>query len=120
MYNQVKARAIWTFTIFHPFYKTEGVVLPNVFQNGFSSSRGAAPSEEPKPELFSEEPEPRQTGPQCGVSFIATMVAFFFASGFHLYTPLSLRKSPYENLAGQTFSTLTKFVENTCNIYIFK
>jgi len=62
MYNQVKARAIWTFTLFHPFYKTEGAVLPNVFQNGFSSSRGAALSEEPEPEPFSEEPVPCQTG----------------------------------------------------------
>ena len=44
--------------------KTEGVVLPNVFQNSFSSSRGAAPSEEPEPEPFSEEPEPYQTGPK--------------------------------------------------------
>jgi len=46
--------------------KTEGAVLPNVFQNGFNSSRGAAPSEEPEPEPFSEEPEPCQTGPETG------------------------------------------------------
>ena len=51
--------------------KTEGVVLPNVFQNGFSSSRGAAPSEEPEPELFSEEPEPCQTGP-CVCVYVRT------------------------------------------------
>ena len=36
--------------------------LPNVFQNGFSSSRGATLSEELEPEPFSEEPEPCQTG----------------------------------------------------------
>jgi len=44
--------------------KIEGAVLPNVFQNGFSSSRGVAPLEEPEPEPFSEEPEPYQTGPK--------------------------------------------------------
>jgi hypothetical protein len=32
--------------------------LPNVFQNRFSSIREAAPSKEPEPELFLEEPEP--------------------------------------------------------------
>ena len=36
--------------------------MPNVFQNGFSSSRGAAPSEESEPEPFSDEPESYQTG----------------------------------------------------------
>ena len=41
MYNQGKARAIWTFTLFHPFKKAEGAVLLNVFQNGFYSFREA-------------------------------------------------------------------------------
>jgi hypothetical protein len=30
------------------------------------------------------------------------------------------KKSRYEIRAYQTFSTATEFVENTCNIYIFK
>jgi hypothetical protein len=38
-------------------------VLPNVFQNGFSSIRKVVPAEEPEPEPFSEETEPCQTGP---------------------------------------------------------
>ena len=38
-------------------------VLPNIFQNGSNSTREAAPSEEPEPELFLEEPKPCQTGP---------------------------------------------------------
>jgi len=42
--------------------------LPNVFQNGFSFSREAAPSEEPEPEPFLEEQEPCQTGPKTGRS----------------------------------------------------
>ena len=32
----------------------------------------------------------------------------------------SHNKSRYEMRADQTFSTLTRFVENTCNIYISK
>ena len=45
------------------FKQTREVVLPNVFQNGSNSTREAAPSEEPEPELFLEELEPCQTGP---------------------------------------------------------
>jgi hypothetical protein len=40
--------------------------LPNVFQNGSSSIREAASSEEPEPEPFLEEPEPCQTGAKHG------------------------------------------------------
>ncbi|RLM92185.1 heat shock protein binding protein [Panicum miliaceum] len=39
----------------------EGAVLPNVYQNGFNSTKEAAPQEEPEPELFLEEPQPCQT-----------------------------------------------------------
>jgi hypothetical protein len=35
--------------------------LPNVFENGFSSIRKAAPPEEQEPEPFLKEPEPCQT-----------------------------------------------------------
>jgi hypothetical protein len=38
---------------------------------------------------------------------------------FYVLSP-SQKKSRYENRVGQTFSTLTKFVENMCNIYISK
>jgi len=38
--------------------------LPNVFQNGSSSTKEAAPPKEPELELFLEEPEPCQTGPE--------------------------------------------------------
>jgi hypothetical protein len=38
----------------------------------------------------------------------------------NIYTTSSQEKSRYENNAGQTFSTLIRFVENTCNIYISK
>ena len=48
--------------ILQPQYNSEAV-LSNIFENGSSSIREAAPPEEPEPELFSEEPEPRQTGP---------------------------------------------------------
>jgi hypothetical protein len=41
--------------------KIKKAVLPNVFQNGFSSTRKATPPEKPEP--FLEEPEPCQTGP---------------------------------------------------------
>ena len=34
--------------------------------------------------------------------------------------PPSQKESRYGMRAGQTFSTLTRFVENTCNIYISK
>jgi hypothetical protein len=43
--------------------------LPNVFQNGFSFIRKAAPSKELEPELFLEEPEPYQTGPTIARDF---------------------------------------------------
>jgi hypothetical protein len=38
--------------------------LPNVFQNGSSSIKKAAPQKELEPEPFSKEPEPCQTGPK--------------------------------------------------------
>ena len=40
-----------------------------------------------------------------------------FLNSYYVLPP-SLKKSRYENRAGQTFSTLSKFVENACNIYI--
>lgn len=36
----------------------EDAVLPNVFQNGFSSTKYAGPPKEPELELFLEEPRP--------------------------------------------------------------
>jgi len=39
--------------------KPDEAILPNVFQNRSSSTREAAPPEEPEP--FLEEPEPSQT-----------------------------------------------------------
>jgi hypothetical protein len=42
---------------------TGEVVLSNIFQNGFSSIRKAAPPKELEPEQFLEEPEPYQTCP---------------------------------------------------------
>ena len=38
--------------------------MPNIFQNDFSSTRKAAPPEEPEPELFFEELELYQMGPK--------------------------------------------------------
>jgi hypothetical protein len=38
--------------------------LPNVFENGFSSIRKAAPPEVQEPEPFLKEPEPCQASPQ--------------------------------------------------------
>ena len=38
-------------------------VLPNVFQNDFSSIREVAPSKKLEPEPFLNEPEPYQTDP---------------------------------------------------------
>jgi len=57
MYNQVKARAIWTFTLFHPFKKTEGKRFTEWLQLLQRSRAGLS-------EPFSEEPEPCQTGPK--------------------------------------------------------
>jgi hypothetical protein len=69
MYKQVKARGNMDI---HPLpsilQNTEGAVLLNVFQNGFSSSRGAAPSEASEPVPFSEEQEPCQIGPKKGAA----------------------------------------------------
>jgi len=41
-------------------------VWPNALQNGFSSTREAAPPEKPEPEPFLVEPEPCQTHPKIG------------------------------------------------------
>jgi len=49
-------------TILHP-NSTGEAVLPNVSQNSSSSTREAAPPEEPEPELFLKELELCQTGP---------------------------------------------------------
>jgi hypothetical protein len=54
-------RAIYTFHNLNPLGEA---VLPNLFQNGFSSIKKAAPPEEPEPETFLEESEPCQTGPK--------------------------------------------------------
>jgi hypothetical protein len=44
--------------------KTEQAILPNVFQNSFSSTEKAASPKEPQPESFFEEPELYQMDPK--------------------------------------------------------
>ena len=57
-------------TILHP-NSTGEVVLPNVFINGFNFTREVAPPEKPEPELFLEEPEPCQTGPNYFAAYFS-------------------------------------------------
>ena len=54
------------------FKQTREAVLPNIFQNGSNSTREAAPSEKPEPELFLEDPEPCQTGPNFDIFITPT------------------------------------------------
>ena len=58
-----KIQRIAISTFYHLNPKCEAV-MPNVLQNDSSSTREAAPSEEPEPELFLKEPEPGQTAPK--------------------------------------------------------
>jgi len=63
--GEVEPRKTWLQaapTILHP-NSTGEAVLPNVFQNSSSSTKKAAPPEEPEPGLFLKEPELCQTGP---------------------------------------------------------
>jgi hypothetical protein len=59
----------------------------------------------------------RQGFPCCGwLDHVAKQV---FEKLPNVLSP-SLKQSRYENRAGQTFLTFTRFIENMCNIYISK
>ena len=52
--------------------KPDEAILPNVFQNRSSSTREAAPPEEPEP--FLEEPEPSQTDPETSSGLLSEQI----------------------------------------------
>jgi hypothetical protein len=56
--------------------------LPNVFQNGFSSIRKAAPPKEPETEPFFKEPEPCQTDPKSQGAIDDVVFISFVQSSF--------------------------------------
>jgi hypothetical protein len=92
--------------------KTEGVVLPNVLQNGFSSSRGAAPSEEPELEPFSEEPELCQTCPLGSVGFHES-------HDWKYYLLICLREKYCFSWKNKLKSTDYKTSEETISVFFF-
>jgi len=59
------------------------VVLPNIFQNGFSFTSKATPAMKLEPKPFLEEPEPSQTGPSLKLLVRFFSLNFLVKKTFH-------------------------------------